>query len=165
MLQIFDLKDYPQFIAPLAQWHFAEWSYLHPDYTLDQLAQEMQQYFSPQLLPSMFILLNQQQELLGSASLVAHDLGSRPEFSPWLANVFVHPAYRGQGMGRRLVLFIQQQAQRAGIGELYLFTANQMDFYRSLGWQMLDIEQVQGTCQTIMRLDLSTVDTAMLDQA
>lgn len=153
MLQIFDLKDFPQFIDPLAQWHFAEWSYLHPDYTLDQLRQEMQQYLSAQLVPSMFILLNQQQELLGSASLVAHDLGSRPELSPWLANVFVHPDYRGQGLGRQLVFYVQQQAQRAGIGRLYLFTANQMDFYRGLGWQALDTEQVQGTCQTIMRLD------------
>ena len=154
MLQITDLRHYPQHIPLLAQWHHAEWSYLHPDFSVSLLEQEMQKYLHPGFIPSMFIMLDQQQ-LVGSSSIVADDLASRPQLSPWLANVYVHRNYRGQGIGRQLVFYAMQQAQAAGIKRLYLFTADQQAFYHSMGWQFFDHETIQGTHQNIMCLDLN----------
>lgn len=151
-MPIVDLRHYPYYLPLLAQWHFAEWAYLHPGCSIGMLEQDMQKYLQPDFLPSMFIMLDQQQ-LLGSSSIVANDLATRPQLSPWLANVYVHSSYRGQGMGRRLVQFAMQQAKAAGVKRLYLFTADQQAFYHSMGWQSFDHEIMEGTEQTIMCLD------------
>jgi hypothetical protein len=41
--------------------------------------------------------------LFGSAMLIAHDMDTRMELSPWLAGVFVAPKRRGCGVGAALV--------------------------------------------------------------
>lgn len=155
-MQIVDLRHDPQHIPLLAEWHFAAWSYLQPDISVAMLMQDMQAYLQPGFLPSMFIMLDQQQ-LVGSSSIVAHDLSTRPQLSPWLANVYVQASYRGQGIGRQLVQHALQQAKAAGIQQLYLFTANQQAFYHSMGWQIVDHEIIQGTQQTIMCFNLSQI--------
>jgi GNAT superfamily N-acetyltransferase len=148
--QIINIQQCPAHLNQLAEWHFAEWSYLHPEMTLEQLLHNMQQYFTDDFLPSLFVAVEQGQ-LLGSSSIVADDLAQRPDLSPWLANVYVHAAQRGKGLGQQLVQHAIQQAQQAGFDALYLFTADQQAFYSNMGWQVVDTTSVEGTLQTIMR--------------
>ncbi|MGH3367766.1 MAG: GNAT family N-acetyltransferase [Nocardioidaceae bacterium] len=39
-----------------------------------------------------------------------------------VSNVAVHPSYRGQGLGRSMLIFAEEQARRAGFDSVYLFT-------------------------------------------
>ena len=41
--------------------------------------------------------------LLGSAMLIAHDMDTRPQWTPWLAGMVVAPEFRGRGIGAALV--------------------------------------------------------------
>ena len=71
--------------------------------------------------------------MVGSASLIAQDMDTRPELSPWLASVYVAAEHRRQGIGSALVRRVAQEAAALGVETLYLFTPDQEHFYARLG--------------------------------
>lgn len=71
---------------------------------------------------------------VGTASLDAQDLPGREDLSPWLANVVVSDALRGQGIGAGLVRQVEAEASAAGVAELWLYTRRARPLYLRLGW-------------------------------
>lgn len=151
-MKIIDLKFEPHHIPLLAGWHHQEWSYLNPDLTVAQRAEWMQSYLSDGLVPSTFVALEEQ--LLGSAAIIEHDLETRPDLSPWLASVFVAPEHRCKGVGSKLVLYVMQKTKEAGIPVLYLFTPDKEHFYQKIGWHTISNETYRGHLITIMQINL-----------
>jgi GNAT superfamily N-acetyltransferase len=85
----------------------------------------------------MFVALAEEQ-LLGAASLLAHDVATRPDLSPWLAGVFVAPGHRRRGVGAALVERVVQEARALGIPRLYLYTTGSGALYFRLGWSVVE---------------------------
>jgi RimJ/RimL family protein N-acetyltransferase len=50
-----------------------------------------------------FVLLDDTGEPAGTATLARRDLKSRPDLTPWLAGLFVEPAFRGRGYATEVV--------------------------------------------------------------
>jgi GNAT superfamily N-acetyltransferase len=152
--EIVNLKDRPADLATLAQWHQNEWGYLYPESTLQDRIHKMQAYLQPGFIPSTFVACMPQ--LLGSAAIVAHDMEERPELTPWLASVYVAPEYRRRGIGSHLVNHVVEQANQQDIERLYLFTTDQMNFYKRLGWTSMETTDYHGIKVTIMTIDTHT---------
>jgi N-acetylglutamate synthase-like GNAT family acetyltransferase len=89
-------------------------------------------------------------ELLGSASLIEHDMDSRLELTPWLAGVFVGPQQRRQGIGAALVRRVIGEATSLNISKLYLYTVDSAAFYANLGWLLLEHTAYRGKEVSIM---------------
>lgn len=68
----------------------------------------------------------------GTVQLIDCDSKARPDLTPWLAALFVDPAYRGKGVGAALVRRLVTEAARLDCRELYLET-DIPDFYARLG--------------------------------
>lgn len=149
---ILNLKDKPEHLLPLAQWHHAEWSYLNPLRSFDQRVQEMQEDLEGKIIPTTFVA-EEEGELLGSACILADDMSSHPELTPWLASVYVNEIHRGKGIGSTLVKRVMQHAQENGVKRLYLYTPDQEQLYARLGWQLYSREPYNGTPVTIMSID------------
>jgi N-acetylglutamate synthase-like GNAT family acetyltransferase len=149
---ILNLKDKPEHLLPLAQWHHAEWSYLNPLRSFDQRVQEMQEDLEGKVIPTTFVA-EDAGELLGSACILADDMSSHPELTPWLASVYVNEIHRGKGIGSTLVKRVMQHAQENGVKRLYLYTPDQEQMYARLGWQLFSREPYNGTPVTIMAID------------
>ena len=149
---ILNLKDKPEHLLPLAQWHHAEWSYLNPLRSFDQRVQEMQEDLEGKVIPTTFVA-EDAGELLGSACILADDMSSHPELTPWLASVYVNEIHRGKGIGSTLVKRVMQHAQENGVKRLYLYTPDQEQLYARLGWQLYSREPYNGTPVTIMSID------------
>jgi GNAT superfamily N-acetyltransferase len=149
---ILNLKDKPEHLLPLAQWHHAEWSYLNPLRSFDQRVQEMQEDLQGKVIPTTFVA-EDAGELLGSACILADDMSSHPELTPWLASVYVNEIHRGKGIGSTLVKRVMQHAQENGVKRLYLYTPDQEQMYGRLGWQLFSREPYNGTPVTIMAID------------
>lgn len=149
---ILNLKDKPEHLLPLAQWHHAEWSYLNPLRSFDQRVQEMQEDLEGKVIPTTFVA-EDDGELLGSACILADDMSSHPELTPWLASVYVNEIHRGKGIGSTLVKRVMQHAQENGVKRLYLYTPDQEQMYARLGWQLYSREPYNGTPVTIMSID------------
>lgn len=151
-MKIINLREAPEHIPCIARWHFDEWGYLNPGTTIEYRLQRLQRYLGEEAIPSMLIAV-EGDELLGTAALVAADMDSHPELSPWLASVYIREDQRGRGLGKQLVQALMDFAGQQGLKKLYLFTPDQEGFYARLGWQTLQQELYRDTPVTIMQLD------------
>lgn len=151
-MQILNLKEEPDHLNTLAHWHHMEWAYLNPDANLKERVEKMKTYLNSDFIPTTYIAIDDQ--LLGSAAIVQHDMDTRLELSPWLASVYVAPEFRGNGIGSKLVLHVMEQAKIYGIKTVYLFTPNRESFYIRLGWDIFEKNTYRGQEVTIMLVNL-----------
>lgn len=134
-MELHYLADQPQHIPTLAAWHYAQWGELNPANDVAARIARLQTHLQRGAIPTTFIACDG-DELLGSASLVVSDLDIRPEFTPWLASVFVAPAARNRGVGSLLVQRVMSEARAIGTPRLHLFTLDRERFYTGLGWRL-----------------------------
>lgn len=129
------LADHPQFLSALAQWQHAEWGYIRPGDTVEARMARLQSSVQIGRIPLTVVALAD-GELLGSASLILHDMDTRLELTPWLAGVFVAPEHRRKGVGAQLVRRIMAEAATLKVSLLYLYTVHSEKFYANLGWSL-----------------------------
>jgi N-acetylglutamate synthase-like GNAT family acetyltransferase len=152
MFTIKNIKDAPQHLTRLAQWHQSEWSHLNPGETLEQRIERMQDYLNNNFIPSTFIA--EDNAVLGSAAIVQNDMQSRAELSPWLASVYVYKGHRNRGIGEKLVRHIMSCAKDEAYTTLYLFTSDRQRFYERLGWFVFDTQYYHGQQVSLMQVNL-----------
>lgn len=131
------LSDYPEAVATLAQWQHAEWGHLRPGDTVEKRAARLEGFSNGNRIP-LTVVAFEGDEVLGSASLIEHDMETRMELTPWLAGVFVGEAYRRRGIGAELVRRIMMEARRPQVRLLYLYTVQSGKFYAALGWKLME---------------------------
>ncbi len=159
MIEILPLGERPGCIEQLAQWHFAQWGSINPASTVERRIDRLQGHLQGGRVPQTFVAVDGDR-LLGSASLVAADLPSRDDLSPWLATVYVDPPFRNRGVGAALVQRVAQEAQLLGFPMLYLFTPDRAAFYAKLGWQVVERDEWNGCEVTVMELPLRSPTSA-----
>ncbi len=148
-VQIELLADRPEFIPTLAEWHFREWAYLRPGDSVANRVRLLQKRSGCRELPITFVA-SSGTDLLGSAMLIHHEMDTHPQFTPWLAGVFVAPAHRRHGIGRALAEHVVREAGARGYSTVYLFTPGAQDFFSHLGWSIVEHTRYRETDVTIM---------------
>jgi len=131
------LADHPEALSTLAQWQHSEWGHIRPGDTVEARRARLQSYSNRDRIPLTVVAL-EDGEVLGSASLIAHDMETRMELTPWLASVFVGESYRRKGIGAELVRRIMTEAANLEVPLLYLYTVHSEKFYAALGWTLLE---------------------------
>ena len=129
------LADQVDLVPTLAEWFYQQWSYLNPGDSIPKRVERLQKRCRRGEIPTTFVGLVRGR-LVGSASLIASDMDSHPELTPWLASVFVASEYRKRGFGSSLVRRVMDEARSLGIPTLYLFTPDQEALYFRLGWRL-----------------------------
>lgn len=148
-MQIELLADRLEFIPILADWHFREWAYLRPGDSVANRIRLLRERSGQTELPITFIA-SSGEELLGSAMLIHREMDTHPQFTPWLAGVFVAPAHRRRGIGRALAEHIVREAAGRGYPTVYLFTPSAQDFFSRLGWSIVEHTRYRDADVTIM---------------
>ncbi len=138
-MQIDYLANWPGLIPELAALLHREWADLYQAAGIDQtqLQQVLTERTAMDTLPITLVLVKD-GELVGAGSIKLTEPGTKEGLSPWLAGIYVKPQYRGLGLGRDIVLALEAKAQQLGVETLYLSADSAVDFYLSLGWQVLE---------------------------
>ena len=131
------LADHPEWVPELADAFFREWGALVPGCTPDTFAALLRSQARRDEIPLTWVAC-EGAELLGTVSLRARDIESRPELTPWLGSVWVAPEHRGRGIGTRLVEWATNDARSRGHTQLYLVTLDTVAYYERLGWAVVD---------------------------
>jgi len=126
------LADIPDAIQTLAKWYYDEW-HAFDGRSIDLIANQLSENRNRDSMPITFVG-HRNFELLGSVALELSDLPQFDHLSPWLASLYVHTPFRGQGVGRTLVRHLQCFALSHGIGPLYLWTPGSTQLYEHCGW-------------------------------
>ena len=87
---------------------------------------------SPDAVPQWYLIVRG-SNIIGGAGLIENDFHARKDLRPNLCALYVEPAWRGQGLARRLLDFVRRDCGRMGIPRLYLIT-DHTAFYEKCGW-------------------------------
>jgi len=92
---------------------------------------------------------------IGTVSIVERDdLDDVDDYTPWIAAMIVDPVRRGAGVGTALLSAALGRCRDLYFGRVYLWTHDQADWYRRLGWTEVESKVFRTTPITIFRLDL-----------
>jgi predicted N-acetyltransferase YhbS len=152
-LKIEYLSDRPEFISVLATWHRREWGNYRPEETTEMRAAKLRAASGRRQIPSVVVACDG-DTLLGGAMLIAHDMETRPQWTPWLAGVVVAPEHRRQGIAAALIERVITEARSLGFTELYLYTFSTERYYARLGWAFVEQSMYLGADVTIMKFAL-----------
>jgi GNAT superfamily N-acetyltransferase len=147
------LADHPEFIPALARWHYEEWSYLRPGDSVEARLSRLRAACGRGEIPTVFVAFSD-GTLFGSAMLIAHDMDTRMDLTPWLAGVFVAPDYRRRGIGSALVGRVVECAAGLGVRRLYLYTPSAGQMYSRLGWSAVERTSYRGADVLVMSLEV-----------
>ncbi len=149
VIDIVSLVARPDLVPVVAQWQWLEWG-RRQGATVEQIASFLQACCTTHTVPQGVVLLEDGIPA-GTATLDHADLDARPDLTPWLANVFISPNFRGRGHAKRIVRHIEAAAYAGGIERLYLHTENATALYAGLGWAEIGNEDYHGHKVTVMR--------------
>jgi GNAT superfamily N-acetyltransferase len=147
------LSEHPEFIPTLAGWHQEEWARFSSHRTVEERI-ERYRGFGRRAVPTAFVAF-EGSEPMGSANLVAHDMETRMQLTPWLASVYVAPGFRRRGIAAGLCERVVEEARALGFEKLYLFTPDQEAFYAKRGWKTLERAEYRHHTVVIMSIDLA----------
>lgn len=150
MLTILHLADCPEYLPTVSAWVYDEWGAHMPGLTIEDLSRIFSGHLQRERIPLTLVAFQDGQPA-GTASIYVHDMDTRPDLSPWLAAVYVGPAFRKQGIGSALVKAVENAARKLKIERLYLFTPDQERFYARLGWSVF--ERVEYRSQGVVVMD------------
>ena len=143
------LADHPALTPLLAAWFFDEWGGNNPDLTVDVLETAVKERLNREKAP-LCLLAFLDGHPVATTAIKIREMETHPQYEHWLGNVYVVPAYRGQGIGSKLIHHTQNEAKRIGIRDLYLYTRDRETLYQRLGWEVLEKPQYRGRSATIM---------------
>jgi GNAT superfamily N-acetyltransferase len=144
--------DRPDLVPVVARWLWDAFS-RHSGRPLEHVQERVAASTATCGPPQTFVLLVD-DEPVGTASLVAHDLDTRPDLTPWLAGVFVVPEARGRGHARHLIETVEAAGRAAAIRSLWLYTRAAERIYARAGWRTVEYFNHRDRICALMRREL-----------
>jgi GNAT superfamily N-acetyltransferase len=154
-MQIAYLADHPHHISTVATWQYDEWGHLNPGDSVPGRIARLSEHRGRPGIPTTLIAL-ENDVIMGSAGLVVNDLRSHPDLTPFMASVYVTPAYRRRGVATALATQMKVIAQQLGFPTLYLITPDQQQLYARLGWLAQHDLDYRGEFVTLMAVTLAS---------
>jgi GNAT superfamily N-acetyltransferase len=136
------LGECPHFAGIIADrcWH-AWWQ--DSDYSLSEYRGWLDECLEARKVPVCFVA-HHGATYLGSACLIANDLEARPQYTPWIAALWVEESHRRQGIATALIGRAAASAAELGSSRAYLCAVPEKTaFYVKRGFTVLE-EKVEG---------------------
>lgn len=130
-LEISYLAKYPEHIQTCACWVYGLWG-SQSGGSFEMAVERFVKGANTGALPVTFIALCDGKPA-GMASLWESDAG-RPELTPWLAALYVHPFHRKKHIAINLIERSVAEAKNLGYKEIYLVTEEARGLYERFGW-------------------------------
>jgi N-acetylglutamate synthase-like GNAT family acetyltransferase len=137
LFSISDLRQHPEFFDTIAERIWRAW-WRDDGYPLGYIAGRLRENIEATPIPFALVAHNG-TAFLGTVSVIASDLAERPQFTPWIAAVWVEPQARRHGIGAALVDHAAQESFALGVDRLYLCAQPQRSgYYENLGWTVIE---------------------------
>ncbi len=137
MMHISDITDKPGFADIVADrgWH-AWWT--QTDVTRAQYRARLDAVFAGDPIP-FALVAHEGDTYAGSVLVIADDLSARPDYTPWIAALWVEPERRRQGIATQLLSAARTQAAERGHRTLYLCAnPDKTPFYQAQGFRLIE---------------------------
>lgn len=156
-IQFAYLADHPEHLGTVAGWVYAQWLRGRPGMSVARAEEKFRAHMQRDSIPITLVALVEGAPI-ATASIYVDDLEERRDLGPWLAAVYVAPAWRRRGVGSQMVAATEGVARRLGIGRLYLFTPDQERLYARLGWEPIGVGRDHGELVVVMQRQIVSID-------
>ena len=151
VFSVSDLRQRLEFFDTIASRVWQAWWKEH-GFPLERIAGLLREHLDANSIP-FTLVAHDGPTFKGSTLVIDSDMADRPQYSPWVAAVWVDAKYRKQGIGAALIDRAAQAAFAVGIGRVYLCaTRVNSDFYLKRGWIKIE-EDVGEDLLTVMVRD------------
>jgi len=135
-IRILSLAEYPAALSLCARWNFEQWG-REEGKTLEEIAEALRGMSRTDGSEHAFVALVE-GEPAGMVLLIDCDLASHAHLKPWVAGVYVEPAFRRRGAAAAMVAAAEECARSQGSTEAFLYTGIP-GLYARLGWSAREI--------------------------
>jgi GNAT superfamily N-acetyltransferase len=130
---ISDLRQRPEFFDTVADRIWQAW-WKDGGHPLETISGRLRENLNAEPIP-IALVAHDGAAFLGTSSVIASDLEERPDYTPWVAAVWVEPQVRSQGIGAALVERGAHDCFALGFSRAYLCARPaRTAFYERLGW-------------------------------
>lgn len=152
-VRISDLRQEPAFFDTVADRIWRAW-WKPNGFPLERITSGLAEMMKGERIP-FAIVAHDGREFLGSTLGIASDLSDRPQYSPWVAAVWVEPRHRRRRVGRALAGRAAQSLFARGFLRIYLCSSpSRRNFYTRQGWVPIE-EDVGDDMQTVYVMDVA----------
>lgn len=136
-MRISDLADAPQFAGTIANRGWTAW-WTDSGRTEAEYRAGVEAMIAGAGIP--FALVAQAEgRYLGSVLVIDSDLEARPQYTPWIAALWVEPDARRQGVALALIEAARQRIHRLGYPRCYLCaTPRNAPYYLARGFRLIE---------------------------
>ncbi len=134
---ISDLREVPHFADTVASrgWH-AWWT--DSPVPLKQYRSWVQEAIDGQAIPTCLVA-HDGETYQGSVSLITSDMEVRPQYSPWIAALWVDEKFRRQGIAQNLITAAREKFHSFGVKKIYLCAIEKnAPYYRARGFEQIE---------------------------
>ena len=133
-------------------WLNHEFLYVNPGETVEIRKKRMISRANIGVVPFCMVALLDKIPV-ATASIIECDMEIRSIYTPWLASVFTDKNYRNIGIGSLVCRTIVSELKKMNKYEnVYLYTPDQEEFYRKMGWQTIERFNYKSKDIVIMKL-------------
>ena len=155
---ISDLRQFPEFFDIVAERIWQAW-WKADGHPLDYISGRLSENLSDTPIP-FALVAHDGETFLGTASVIASDLAERPQFTPWVAAVWVDPRARRRGVGAALVNRAALDCFALGVSRAYLCARPQRSgYYERLGWTSIERDVGRHRMGVLIRDARAEADT------
>lgn len=143
MVDISNLRNEPHFATAIADRGWNAWG-SSLNVTLADYLAGVEQMTRGDGVPCAFVA-HSGPHYMGSVLLIENDLESRPAYAPWIAALWVDPAFRRQGVAVKLLEAARNETLRLGHTTCYLCAIpSKSAYYLARGFRLIerDVEDV-----------------------
>ncbi len=152
-MEIKYLADSKENIEIVVYWLYKQWGHNY-EYGKKVWKKRIDNRLEKKTIPTTFIAL-ENDEAIGTASIIKHDMDIKKELTPWLADVYVKEEKRGNKVATKLIQRVIKEAKDIDVKKLYLYTREAEGLYKKLGWEVIDRVNYYGDQVPIMVLELN----------
>jgi len=140
---ISDLRQQPAFLDAVADRIWRAW-WKDQGVPANYIVGRLQESMNPSPIP-FALVAHRGETFMGTASVIQSDLEERPQYTPWVAAVWVDPKYRMQEIGSGLVARAAEAAFALNIRRVYLCARKERRrFYTRQGWTEIEENVGEG---------------------
>ena len=161
-MELNQLSDCPEHLEAVGTWIYEQW-WRKPDNSPEVVLCRLRQHTQRDAVPFTIVALEDDQPV-GSCSVIENDCVHRPQYAPWVAAVFVKPERRHRGIASRILQEAYRVARRAGVKGLYIDChVDTVPLHEQKGWTILERE-VGDQVSVVMLRTLRTVPDEQVAQ-
>jgi GNAT superfamily N-acetyltransferase len=136
-LELKQLAECPEHFETVGHWIYEQW-WKTPDNTPEVLLKQLRPHLEKGTFPYTIVAMIDGGPV-GSCCVIENDCSLRPQYSPWVAAVYVKPEKRLQGVASGILQKAFHIAKKLRIKGLYIDCwAKTSPLYKKNGWKILE---------------------------